>query len=510
MTSNDVEIVTWNKSPSLQESINLTPPQWSDFTSHKPSHFASLTQPSCAEKTPRSKLEIRTRDSDVTPPSPLSFQRPQITSSQSLPIAAPQPSVSSKTLPLPGTQAFSPTTSKKRDFGEIIDLTIEDDDFEPPKFIERKKSRSSSYSTEASIEARTTQPGLVKKASSKSVLRLKTSRTKEKNPHSHFSKPGLSFGKSIPAVIVPPPQPSPQERRRIFIENLSVLDNVSVVNTLDDTSPPLDFQFVVENVFRDGVQQVSEDFMIGCKCRKENGRHMGCEYLSCECLDELQNSEGKKQFPYSQAKFNTACLRDAFIKGRNHIFECNSRCNCDSNCKNRVVQHGRKVGLEIFKTTNRGWGLRCTQDLKKGQFIDTYRGEIISHDEANRRGETRTQDQEIYLMGLDKWTEENGGSQYVCDGMHLGGPTRFINHSCDPNCAIYTVSYNHADTNIYDLAFFATEPISAGTELTFNYMDDDKTYVITEEKADEMQRENGYRPTKCRCGSKHCRGYFFT
>ena len=100
--------------------------------------------------------------------------------------------------------------------------------------------------------------------------------------------------------------------------------------------------------------------MVGCKCRKENGRHMGCEYLNCECLDDSVNSKGKKQFPYSQAKKSTACLRDAFLNGRNHIYECNSRCNCGSNCKNRVVQHGRKVGLEIFKTINRGWGtLKC-------------------------------------------------------------------------------------------------------------------------------------------------------
>ena len=131
---------------------------------------------------------------------------------------------------------------------------------------------------------------------------------------------------------------------------------MSVVNTIDDTSPPLEFQFVTENVLGSGVEQVAEDFMNGCTCRKDNGRNMGCEYLSCSCLDDLINSEGKKQFPYSQAKFNTECLRDAFIRGRNHIYECNKNCNCNSNCKNRVVQHGRKVGLEIFKTTNRGWG----------------------------------------------------------------------------------------------------------------------------------------------------------
>lgn len=505
MTSNDVEVLTAEKLPSVEKSNSPTLSKWGDFTLHEASHVASFGQPSSAESSPRSKLEIRTRG--VTSPSHLNFHRPHIISSQSLPVVGTQPTTSSTQSPLFGTQNFSPTTSRKRDFVEIIDLTIDDDDFEPS---ERKKSRSSSHSTEASIETKAKQPDLVKKASSKPVLKLKSSRTKEKSPRSHSSNPEASLQKSIPAVIVPPPQPSPKERRRIFIEHLSVLDKVFVVNTIDDTSPPLDFQFLTESVLRDGVESVSEDFMNGCKCRKDNGRQMGCEYLHCECLDDLVNAEGKKQYPYSMAKFNTACLRDAFIKGRNHIYECNSRCNCGSNCKNRVVQHGRKVGLEIFKTTNRGWGLRCTQDLKKGQFIDTYRGEIITHDEANRRGETRTSDQGIYLMNLDKWSEEEGGSKYVCDGMHLGGPTRFINHSCDPNCAIYTVSYNHADNNVYDLAFFATESISAGTELTFNYVDDDKTDIITEEKADEMQRENGYRPAKCRCGSSRCRGYFFT
>ena len=178
----------------------------------------------------------------------------------------------------------------------------------------------------------------------------------EKSPLSDSSNSKSSSQKLTPTIIIPPPQLSPKERRSIFIENLSVLNNVSIVNMIDDTSPPLDFQFVVENVLRDGVEQASDDFMIGCGCRKDNGRNMGCEYLSCSCLDDVINSEGKKQFPYSQAKFNTACLRDAFIKGRNHIYECNKKCNCNKNCKNRVVQHGRTVGLEIFKTTNRGWG----------------------------------------------------------------------------------------------------------------------------------------------------------
>lgn len=93
--------------------------------------------------------------------------------------------------------------------------------------------------------------------------------------------------------------------------------------------------------------------------------------------------------------------------------------------------------------------------------------------------------------------------------MHIGGPTRFINNSCDPNCRMFTVSYNHADISVYDLALFALETIPAGTELTFDYNDEEERGAITEEMADEIEAKRGYRPQKCLCGTKACRGYFF-
>lgn len=193
-------------------------------------------------------------------------------------------------------------------------------------------------------------------------------------------------------------------------------------------------------------------------------------------------------------------------------------------------------------------------DLQKGQFVDTYRGEIVTAEEANRRGETRNPDEGNYFMAFDKfelpksitkedfldlypeklkwharqveqdeWTieQDTEGNElwlnpehvpckYVCDGMHVGGPTRFINHSCAPNLQVHTASTNHADQGIYDLAFFAKEDIAAGTELTFDYKDEDDNNVITEEMADEVERKQGYRPAKCLCGAEGCRGYFFT
>lgn len=190
--------------------------------------------------------------------------------------------------------------------------------------------------------------------------------------------------------------------------------------------------------------------------------------------------------------------------------------------------------------------------MRKGDFIDTYRGEIITVEEANERAKERSQDEENYFMDFDKFTEpeaisksdfletfpdrvkwhaqqvkdenweiyEKDGEEmwlnpeyvphkYVCDGMHIGSPTRFMNHSCDPNCRLFTVSYNHSDPHLYDLAFFTLEEIPAGTELTFDYKDEDDRSIITDQQALKVKQREGYMPQRCLCGSAECRRYFF-
>ena len=52
---------------------------------------------------------------------------------------------------------------------------------------------------------------------------------------------------------------------------------------------------------------------------KDNRPNMGFEHLYYSYLNDLGKSNGKKRYPYSLAKFNTACLRNAFPNGRNHI-----------------------------------------------------------------------------------------------------------------------------------------------------------------------------------------------
>ena len=71
------------------------------------------------------------------------------------------------------------------------------------------------------------------------------------------------------------------------------------------------------------------------------------------------------------------------------------------------------------------------------------------------------------------------------------------------------MSYNHADTDIYDIAFFARTDVPAGEELTFDYKDENDRDVITDQKAEEVAKKQGYKPQKCLCGAEGCRGYFF-
>ena len=165
-------------------------------------------------------------------------------------------------------------------------------------------------------------------------------------------------------------------------------------------------------------------------------------------------------------------------------------------------------------------GLRCPQALQRGQFIDKYLGEIITDEEAHRREKKAEAGRASYLFCLDKnmVDDDEPGLHakdcFVADGETMGGPTRFINHSCEPNVRLFTVSYNKFDQRIYDLAFFALRDVPAGEELTFDYVDpepDEDEDVARENKRlkDEQLQKDGRKMIECLCGSAICRGFMW-
>jgi histone-lysine N-methyltransferase SUV39H len=252
------------------------------------------------------------------------------------------------------------------------------------------------------------------------------------------------------------------------------------------------FSFVGDYRLGPGVSPVDNAFLTGCDCGSV------CDPNTCHCLIQEEESD-RFIVAYKRLQSGKVVVRRDFLNRKAMISECSGRCQCArNNCWNHVVQRGRQVRLEVFDTGERGLGLRCPQPLVTGEFIDCYFGEVITQSDADAR-ESANEGKPSYLFTLD-WLIGNGPHEYeeayVVDGQKFGAATRFINHSCNPNCKIIPVSFNNlSDDRLYYLAFFAIRDIPANTELTFDYHPNWDGSKNIDPNA-----------VKCLCGEENCRG----
>ncbi|EJP62838.1 SET domain protein [Beauveria bassiana ARSEF 2860] len=257
---------------------------------------------------------------------------------------------------------------------------------------------------------------------------------------------------------------------------------LTVVNKVDSAFLPKNFEFINDMVLGKGVEPAEDSFRSGCSCADDGD----CQFTGCLCLADLEDDDDidmnngiKKAYAYHTHGAKAGSLRSRLQKSTMPLYECHKGCACSSECPNRVVERGRTVPLQIFRTQNRGWGVRSQVPIKQGQFVDRYLGEIITAEEADRRraNSAVSQQKDVYLFALDKFTDKDSldprlnGPPLEVDGEFMSGPTRFINHSCDPNLRIFARVGDHADKHIHDLALFAIKDITRGEELTFDYVD---------------------------------------
>ena len=303
---------------------------------------------------------------------------------------------------------------------------------------------------------------------------------------------------------------------------------MTIVNTVDDAVMDPSFRFTEGSVLGTGVEPTKDEFRLGCECAEAED----CQYRGCHCLQDMDEDEDdedndedgeddyygdghryrKKRYAYHSHGARRGHLRSKILTSRDPIYECHDRCACGPDCPNRVVERGRQVPLQVFRTANRGWGVRSTVDIRKGQFVDKYVGEVITASEAGRRRAKPhiAQRKDVYLFALDKFSdpasldERLRGPPLEVDGEFLSGPTRFVNHSCAPNLRIFARVGDHADKHLHDLALFAIRDIPKGEELTFDYVDG-----VDDEDNDALDPEKHKDMTRCLCGSKDCRGYLW-
>ena len=73
----------------------------------------------------------------------------------------------------------------------------------------------------------------------------------------------------------------------------------------------------------------------------------------------------------------------------------------------------------------RGWGVKTCSPIKKGTFVTEYVGELITFEEAERRGQQYDKEGTTYLFDLDF----NDSAEFTIDAAHSGNVSHFLNHS---------------------------------------------------------------------------------
>ncbi|KAM4061231.1 SET domain-containing protein [Hirsutella rhossiliensis] len=173
------------------------------------------------------------------------------------------------------------------------------------------------------------------------------------------------------------------------------------------------------------------------------------------------------------------------------LYECDAtNCNVGKqHCTNRAfadltarrAKGGKyRVGVEVIKTSDRGYGVRSNRCFKPNQIIMEYAGEIITEEECERRMNEVYKDNECYyLMSFDQ--------NMIIDAT-TGSIARFVNHSCNPNCRMIKWIVSGQPR----MALFAGDrPIMTGDELTYDY------------NFDPFSAKN---VQSCLCGEANCRG----
>ena len=138
--------------------------------------------------------------------------------------------------------------------------------------------------------------------------------------------------------------------------------------------------------------------------------------------------------------------------------------------------------IQVRKSGVHGKGVFAVQPLAKGETLIEYTGEIIGWPEALKRHPHDPNDpHHTFYFSLDC-------GSHVIDALYGGNASRWINHSCKPNCEA-----DEEDGRVFIKTLRRIEP---GEELFYDY-----GLVIDGKQTKKLRKQY-----ECRCGAKKCRG----
>jgi len=137
--------------------------------------------------------------------------------------------------------------------------------------------------------------------------------------------------------------------------------------------------------------------------------------------------------------------------------------------------------FEVRESPLAGKGAFASRAIARGERIIEYTGERITHAQADLRYDDDSMDEHhTFLFTVS--------SRTVIDATYEGNESRYINHSCEPNC--------ETEIDRGRVFIFALRDIAAGEELAYDY--------AYQRSGDETEKEE--RQYRCLCRSASCRG----
>eukprot|EP00178_Gracilaria_changii_P027085 TRINITY_DN841_c0_g1_i4.p1 TRINITY_DN841_c0_g1~~TRINITY_DN841_c0_g1_i4.p1 ORF type:complete len:2328 (+),score=285.13 TRINITY_DN841_c0_g1_i4:7792-14775(+) len=202
---------------------------------------------------------------------------------------------------------------------------------------------------------------------------------------------------------------------------------------------------------------------------EKNDRALG---QKCTCLPGVAKEK-------RDGSGNRVACSNGLCENRHLRIECvPGECGAGSYCQNQRLQRLEYAKFKKVSFPNKGVGLVADEDIRTGDLIGEYQGEVISMETFRERMREYQGERHFYFMTLT--------SKLVIDASRKSQATRFLNHSCDPNAE--TQKWNAGGEP--RVGIYAIRDIAKGEEITFDY--------------GARSIENGSAP--CVCGSSKCRG----
>lgn len=252
---------------------------------------------------------------------------------------------------------------------------------------------------------------------------------------------------------------------------------ICLVNDVDSEKGPAYFTYSPSLKY---AKPYGSSKSLSCRCSN------GCQpATTCPCVEKNNG-----YLPYSSGGI---LLSHNLI-----VHECGPSCLCPPSCRNRVSQTGLKLRLEVFKTKNKGWGLRSWDPVRAGAFICEYAGEVITGNAID------SDDNYVFDAGrvFDPLelvpTDEPVKIPFplVVSAKNKGNVGRFMNHSCSPNVYWQPIMRENEEESYLHIGLYAIKHIAPLQELTFDY-------------GIPRGEKKGLVKKKCLCESSKCRGFFY-